>query len=141
MNIGLFFTPISESFFEQHENTLGGKVDAFTEVVPDWRSADIVIFGVPEYRGAGEQNNDRNDLEKIRNALYRQKSNIGNLRITDIGDLKEGIELEDTNLRLQETISSLIQENCLPIILGGSHDLTYGQYLGYVALELSLIHI
>jgi len=140
MKIGLFFSPISKTLLPKYESTLGACVEAFTETPPNWKNADIVILGVPEYRGASETNNDRKDIDQIRKAFYQQKSNQLNPKIVDIGDLKEGITLEDTYLRLQETVNSLIQENCLPIILGGSHDLTYGQYQGYVALE-QFVHL
>jgi len=135
MEIALFFSPLKETFFSTPDNTLGGQVEAFVEEVPHWKDKDIVILGVPEYRGEETTSETRNDLAEIREAFYQQKNNFSQLKIADIGDLNLGLTLQDTYLRLEEVIANLIKENCLPIILGGSHDLTYAQYMAYASLE------
>ena len=53
----------------------------------------------------------------------------------DLGNLSPGVDLDETNVRLRESCSTLLRAGVLPIILGGSHDLAYGQYLAYEDLE------
>jgi arginase family enzyme len=55
----------------------------------------------------------------------------GSWLVMDLGNLLPGIHLEDTYLRLKEVVEMLVEAGVFPILLGGSHDLTYGQYLGY----------
>jgi len=135
MEIALFFSPLKDSFFSKHDNSLGMQVEAFVEDVPHWKDKDIVILGVPEYRGEESTDDTKNHLSKIREAFYQQKNNFSQLKIADIGDLNLGLTLQDTYLRLEEVIANLLQENCLPIVLGGTHDLTYAQYMAYASLE------
>ncbi|MDX5347348.1 MAG: formimidoylglutamase [Hymenobacteraceae bacterium] len=49
-----------------------------------------------------------------------------------------GMDVEDTYLRLKEVVEALISYNTLPIIIGGSHDLDYGQFLAYEHLEKAI---
>lgn len=133
MNFELFFSPISEEVLSTAENTFGFQVTAFTEDIPNWEDANLVIVGIPEYRGKNQENNA--SLDAIRKSFYQLKNNLEGITIADLGNLNPGPTLEDTYLRLQEVIAFILQQNCLPILIGGSHDLTYGHYLGHVAAE------
>ncbi len=57
------------------------------------------------------------------------------MRLVDLGNLRPGLTLEDTYQRLREIIGALLEENTVPILLGGSHDLDYGQFLAYETQE------
>ena len=69
--------------------------------------------------------------DEIRRKLYHLKKGTGAYKITDLGNLKSAENLEKTYLRLKEVCETLINNKVLPIILGGSHDLDYGQFLAY----------
>jgi hypothetical protein len=51
-----------------------------------------------------------------------------------MGNIQVSENLEDTYFNLAETILHLRRQDILCIILGGSHELTYAQYLGYQEL-------
>jgi hypothetical protein len=55
--------------------------------------------------------------------------------IADLGDILPGNSLEDTYFALQNVIAKLIQKGIIPIVLGGSQDLTYPLYRAYDKLE------
>jgi len=139
MNVGLFFYPISEELIPKSETALGQHTDIYHSHVPNWRNAEIVILSVPEYRGSNQNNEERKDVDAIRNCFYQLKNNNTELKIADLGNLKPGPTLEDTYLRLQEVLKELMENNCTPLIIGGSHDLTYGQYLSFNN-ENELVH-
>ncbi|MEQ9307461.1 MAG: formimidoylglutamase, partial [Marinoscillum sp.] len=55
----------------------------------------------------------------------------GNLKIVDLGNFRNGPELEDTYQRLQEVCAFLMEDGIFPLIIGGSHNLDLGQYQAY----------
>ena len=59
----------------------------------------------------------------------------GNLKIADLGILESGATLQDTYSALSEITFEVQKKGKLLIILGGSQDLTYANYLGYEKLE------
>ena len=51
--------------------------------------------------------------------------------IADLGDIIAGNSLEDTFFALQKVASKLIKKGIIPIVIGGSQDLTYPLYRAY----------
>ncbi|MDX5423198.1 MAG: formimidoylglutamase [Hymenobacteraceae bacterium] len=143
MNLSIFFEPLNEDVFAalSKPRTLGAYISRFVSKFPDWRSADIALIGVNETRGRSntedipEPNPAPAPARVIRKKLYSLLKGSGRCQIVDLGNLRPGITLEDTYLRLKEIVEVLISHNTIPVILGGSHDLEYGQYLGYEHLE------
>ncbi len=138
MNLAIFFEPLPEDFNLSHSNpkTFGASIDPFIHKFPEWRQADIALLGVNEVRGAGQENNpELRPATEVRRQLYALKKGTGRYKIVDLGDLLPGITLEDTYLRIKEIVENLISQNTLPIIIGGSHDLDYGQFLAYENLD------
>jgi arginase family enzyme len=138
MNLSIFFEPLNEDIFAllDKPRTLGAYIGRFTGNFPDWRSADLAILGVSERRGRGEEDQKGTPAARaVRKKLYSLHKGAGRGHIVDLGNLRPGITLEDTYLRLKEIVEVLISHNTIPIIIGGSHDLEYGQYMGYEHLE------
>ncbi|MCX2741378.1 formimidoylglutamase [Pontibacter anaerobius] len=142
MNLSIFFEPLSEDTFATltKPRTLGSYISRFVGKFPDWRSADIAILGVNETRGRNTEQEDAPELtvapaRLVRQKLYGLNKGTGRCQIVDLGNLRPGITLEDTHLRLKEIVEVLISHNTIPVIIGGSHDLEYGQYMGYEHLD------
>lgn len=137
MNLSIFFEPLNEDIFAllDKPRTLGAYIGRFTGKFPDWRSADIALLGVNETRGRDEENPTAIPARAVRKKLYSMHKGAGRGQIVDLGNLRPGITLEDTYLRLKEIVEVLISHNTIPVIIGGSHDLEYGQYMGYEHLE------
>ncbi|CAA9266947.1 MAG: hypothetical protein AVDCRST_MAG95-2570 [uncultured Adhaeribacter sp.] len=134
MNLAIFFAPIAEELRLplDHPKSFGASLDLFVHKFPEWRAADIALIGVNETRGTGaETNTGIYPADEVRRKLYSLKKGTGRYKIADLGNLLPGITLEDTYLRLKEIVENLVSNQTLPLIIGGSHDLDYGQFLGY----------
>ena len=137
MDLTIFFDPLDEyPFGPMDDPTVWyAFVDMNTEMLPNWKSAHFALIGVCEARGsAGNQGCSRGPNE-IRKKLYRLKRGTHQYRVADLGNLRNGVTREETLLRLREVGEELLRNNVIPIILGGSHDLDYGQFQAYQGLE------
>jgi arginase family enzyme len=114
---------------------LGSKVVFHTaEDFPDLNKIKIAIIGVLENRGDINQEQEV-DLTHIRKELYSLFPGNWNASIADLGDILAGNSSDDTYFALRKVISSLIKKKIIPIVIGGSQDLTYALYRAYDNLE------
>ncbi len=114
---------------------LGNKVVFHTEHdFPDISKIKIAIVGVLENRGNVSVSEEVN-LDYIRKELYALFPGNWESSIADLGDILPGNSLDDTFFALQSIVSSLIKKKVIPIIIGGSQDLTYALYRAYDNLE------
>ena len=114
---------------------LGSKVVFHTkEQFPDLNKIKIAIIGVLDNRGDSNQT-ENIDLLPIRKEFYGLFPGNWDASIADLGDILAGNSTEDTYFALREVASSLIKKKIIPIILGGSQDLTYALYRAYDGLE------
>jgi arginase family enzyme len=114
---------------------LSSKVVFHTEHdFPDVTKVNIAIVGVLENRGGVDGYSDL-DLSNVRKQLYSLFPGNWSQSIADLGDILPGNSPEDTYFAVQKVVSRLIKNKILPIIIGGSQDLTYALYRGYDDLE------
>jgi len=104
---------------------------AYEEEFPDLEGIDLAIIGVPEDRGNKSNQGSANAPDIVRQAFYQLDAGSFNVRIADLGNIIPGHTKNDTYSALGEIVSELLNLKIIPIIIGGSHDLTLGQYLGY----------
>lgn len=105
---------------------------------PDLENIDLAIVGVSEDRNA--ENNDGCNLapDAVRAYLYKLYGGSFSIRVADLGNINPGHSTEDTYFALRSTVDALIRRNIVPIIIGGSQDLSYAQFLGYKDLEQTI---
>lgn len=114
---------------------LGSKVVFHTaEDFPDLNKIKIAIIGVLENRGDLNQTEEV-DLSHIRKELYGLFPGNWAASIADLGDILAGNSVSDTYFALKKVVSSLIKKKIIPVVIGGSQDLTYALYRGYDDLE------
>lgn len=119
----------------QSPQALGRKVVFNTETeFPNLELAKIAIIGVLENRGQGRENTIA-DLTLLRKEFYSLFPGNWNAQIVDLGDIIAGESIEDTYFVLKNVVELLIKNNILPIVIGGSQDLTYAMYRAYDRLE------
>ncbi|HYF69029.1 MAG TPA: formimidoylglutamase [Ohtaekwangia sp.] len=145
MDLTIFFSPVEESIYD-HISSPGSfykSIHAFADKMPDYRDAHIAIFGVKEDRGTNGNTGCASAPDEIRKKLYQLKKGSGAYRVVDLGNLNTGHDLEETYVRISEVCRILLESNVLPVILGGTHDLDYGQYCSYETLEklVSLVNV
>lgn len=101
---------------------------------PDISKVNIAIVGVVENRGINNSSIEL-DLTDLRKQFYQLFPGNWSQSIADLGDILAGNSPEDTYYAVQKVISKLIKNKIIPIIIGGSQDLTYALYRGYDELE------
>ena len=134
-----FLEPVSQEILDyvgqlssQH---LGNKVVFHTQHdFPDISKVKIAIVGVLENRGVTTSSNEVY-LDHIRKEFYKLFPGNWESSIADLGDVLSGNSLDDSYFALQSIVSSLVKKKVIPIILGGSQDLTYALYRAYDNLE------
>lgn len=139
------FSPIEESIYADitSSSSFFKNISIFGEKMPDHKNAHIAIFGVKEERGTVVNAGTASGPDEIRKKLYRLKKGSGAYRIVDLGNLNVGHDLDETYVRVSEVCRVLLENNVLPVIIGGSHDLDYGQYSAYETMEklVSLLNV
>ena len=137
MNLAIFFDPLAEELVASASptTTLAGYVTPFLDTFPDWRAADLALIGLDEWRGSAAGAPATHGADAVRRHLYRLQKGTGPYRLVDLGNLRPGLTLEDTYQRLREIIAALLEQGTVPLLLGGSHDLDYGQFLAYETLD------
>ncbi len=135
-----FFTPIDLQADAFLESQLGKSVFAYTTTsdFPELNNIDMAIIGVCEDRRAKTNKGCSTAPNKVRDFFYTLYSGSFRPQIADLGNIEAGHNVEDTYYALKTTIDYLIRNNIIPIIIGGSQDLTYAQFLGYENLEQTI---
>ena len=116
---------------------LGSFVSAFTDErsFPSFEGAKIALIGVGESRGSLVNKGCSTAPDRIREKFYRLKRHQYPLPIIDLGNLRLGHSINDTYSAIATVVCELLGARIIPIILGGSQDLTYGHYSGYKLAE------
>ena len=121
-----------QSLTPQH---LGSKLVLHSETdFPNLDTIQLAIIGVLENRGDANQTVEV-DLNAIRKEFYSLYPGNWHSSIADLGDIRAGAELSDTYFALKSVVASLIKKKIIPIIIGGSQDLTYAMYRAFDLLE------
>ena len=116
---------------------LGKRINIYSDVSAplELDDVDIAIIGVSEYRNTHNSVGEDFSLNEVRKTLYNLFPGNWSLNISDLGDLRLGDTVYDTYLALQSIVSELLKNNIIPIIIGGSQDITYANYRSYDYLE------
>ncbi|MFM9826887.1 formimidoylglutamase [Flavobacterium sp.] len=134
-----FLKPIDKEFLELikgfSSQQLGSKVVFHTsEDFPDLNKIKIAVIGVLENRGEVNLSSSV-DLAHIRKELYGLFPGNWNVSIADLGDIAAGNTIEDTYFAVKKVVSTLLKKKIIPLVIGGTQDLTYPLYRAYDDLE------
>jgi formiminoglutamase len=140
-----FLTPVQDRLIEQlelqHSQVIGQSLRIHTATVePDLKGVKMAIVGVLESRNSVDYIGEDFQLLEIRKAFYKLFPGNWTHNIADLGDIQKGETVEDTYFALIQVLSNLIKDNIIPIIIGGSQDLTYANYRAYDKIS-SMINI
>ncbi len=137
MNIDIYFEPVEISGFNFAKDP---NFEKFGDVIsihmeenkfPDLENVDIALLGFKEDRYNVNNENCALAPDFIRNYLYNLYPCNYNVKIVDLGNIKNGYTVEDTYFAVSSVVAELIRSNILPVIIGGTQDLTYANYLAY----------
>lgn len=134
-----FLRPLSDDFLQfidgLSRQALGKKVSFFSGgTFESFSNYQIGIIGVLDNRGQSD-GNDWSEIVEVRKAFYSLFPGNWTAKMIDFGDVLPGENLEDTYFVLKNLIAELIRNKIVPIVIGGSQDLTYPMYRAYDQLE------
>lgn len=134
-----FLQPISTSVEEYiatlSNQTLGKKVVFHTQTdFPVLDNIAIAIITVNEFRGS-EKDNDDFSFDYFRKQFYSLFPGNWNASIVDLGTIEAGASIEDTYFVVKSLVAELIKKRIIPVVIGGTQDLTYPMYRAYDNLD------
>ncbi len=132
-DLSIYFNPIGVEG-EWNEEQLGFKILSNQGSFPEIEKNGYALIYVPEFRG--NKNEINNVVTNFREELYKLSAGASwNKNFYDLGTILPGNTLKDTHFALANVVAELLKYNVLPIIVGGSQDLTVAMYDGYEKLE------
>jgi arginase family enzyme len=135
LHISDFLDPVNLAEISQDQGykdgQIGKLIDAYDEYFPDLEEASLVIVGCDEERGALRDRHRAHAPDIIRSEFYQLYYWHPDIRLADVGNIRQGASLADTYAALKTVIRELTGIGKTVVILGGSHDLTLSQYYTY----------
>jgi formiminoglutamase len=143
MSLGIYLQNLSEEFSDAlswKKNTMGMSMRFYSDEqhLNSLREATIAILGVEEVRGAEVAYDASSSVKNVRAEFYGLYNHFPNVKCIDMGDVKAGNRVEDTYYAVAKIVEELVKKEVIPIVIGGSQDLTYSCYKAYEALEQSV---
>ncbi len=92
------------------------------------RENGIVLIFCSDYRGLKNGEAEILDFKTIRKELYRLSKLDFEIPVCDLGDLISGKSHQDSHYVLQEVLSMCHYKNAIPVIIGGSNDLSFSLF-------------
>jgi len=132
-----FLSPVEDAILAHNEllpeHTLGRKlkINSKQNGIPELDDVRLAIIGVPENRNDINYIGEDYQLGEIRKALYTLFPGNWHTGIADLGNINKGETVEDTYFAMRTTLSVLMEKDIIPIIIGGSQDLTYANYRSF----------
>src|SRR5690606_15399476 len=116
-----------------NQQALGQKIKIHTKRsgLPELEDADIAILGVVETRNDIDYAGAELHFNNIRQVFYSLYPGNWKKKIVDLGDINQGETVEDTYFAVKTIITILLEKGIIPVLLGGSQDITYANYRAY----------
>lgn len=134
-----FLEPVNNDIKQYAEGlpaqALGHKLAVhYGDGFPELEGQGIALLGVLENRGDSEKKEPVH-LNYIRKQLYALYPGNWEMQMWDLGNLRAGESLSDTYFALKSIMAELLKMRIIPVVIGGTQDLTYGMYRAYDSLE------
>jgi arginase family enzyme len=140
-DISIFFQPVNfaQDTFDkspQLNKLLADKVDIHNKSgFPELNKTNLAIIGVNEDRRAVDNKGCAKAPDAVRQYLYKLTALPYDIKITDLGNIKAGADINDTYFALSSALYELHKKKIVPIVIGGGHDLTFACYQAYAKAE------
>lgn len=136
-----FLHPVEDSVLAHTllmpEQALGRNIRIHTqkEGVPDLENVKVAIIGVDETRNSFYDLHEPFDLNAFRLDFYKLYPGNWDITIADLGTIASGASVEDTYFAVQKICESAYKRSIIPVLIGGSQDLTLSMYRAYSHLD------
>jgi len=141
MEISHYFEPVDldgHQYFKQTDkNRIGNQIDVYQkkDSFPDLKGVSLALIGVNEDRSALQNKGCRKAPDIVRDYFYQLYTHWNQVKLADLGNIIKGHTLHDTYFAMKEAVGYLVKQNIVPIIIGGSQDLTFANYMAYQDLS------
>lgn len=134
-DLSIYFSPLAQST-ECAAETIGATLLRHDENgFPELGQPGLALIYVPEFRNGNPELHRQSD-DRFRNYLYDYYYGTNWKQVFyDLGNLLPGERVEDTYFALRQVVAELVKHKIIPIVVGGTQDLTYAMYQGYEELE------
>jgi formiminoglutamase len=123
---------------EYAANSLGAQIVKHTDLFPSLEDVKLAIIGVHEARQHPDNPGCAHGADFIRQELYKLYAHESSTSIVDLGNIRAGHSIRDTYVAVKEVCKALIKQQIIPLLIGGSRDLVYAQYLAYEKYDSSI---
>lgn len=127
-DLSIYFKPF-EKLSSYNKGTLGSLILDIEEA----DQASIAIISVPEFRNS--EGNGVETHQEVFSSLTSLYKGEWDIKFLALGEVLPGNTIEDTYLAIQEITTELVKNNIVPMVIGGSQDLTFPIYKAYEHLE------
>lgn len=137
MDLSIYFEPLHLEDFRYNsklnQKSFGGIIEKYhtNGRFPSLDGASLAIVGVGEERGTVYNQGSGEGVDIIRDYFYDLFPGAYQPNIIDLGNLKRGHNISDTYFALTAVCSELLDQKIIPVIIGGTQDLTYANYRAY----------
>ncbi|MFA8298638.1 MAG: formimidoylglutamase [Hyphomicrobiales bacterium] len=135
MNLDYYLEALPEEFVKLSGlSTVQSNIRSYTKGkdIPVLDDIKICIIGVPEDRKAVNNRGCDQGPNYIRESLYKLHISWDNFKIADLGNIRNGETHKDTLIAVETVISYLLSNKIIPIIIGGSQEITLANYKAYI---------
>ena len=137
MDISIFLDPVSEKCFSEPfrpgKKTLGETITIYrnADEFPVLEGMQLALVGVKEERGSVDNKGCSDGIDYIRKALYPLFNHWPEINIVDLGNVKNGKEINDTYFAVNQVLTELLKNKIVPVVIGASQDFTHTMYQVY----------
>jgi len=134
-DLSIYFSPVS---IEGHwnEDQIGSKIYSYQSDFPELSRKGYALIYAPEFRGDSNVYFDSPLPDDFRKEFYALNcGSVWQQNFYDLGTILPGKELKDTQHAIKTVVQELNRLQIIPILVGGSQDLTLSMYDAYSNLE------
>lgn len=134
-DLSIYFSPVNIDG-NWSEDQIGSKIYSYKSDFPELSRKGYALIYVPEFRGDSSVHFDSPLPDDFRKEFYALNNGIiWHQNFYDLGTILPGNELKDTLHAIKTVVQELNRLQIIPIIVGGSQDLTLAMYDAYSNLE------
>ncbi|MES2645708.1 MAG: formimidoylglutamase [Bacteroidota bacterium] len=133
-SLSAFLIPADPHAISGDEGYETGQIGQMLLQDNDLETADLVIVGCNEWRGAGPGAADLNP-DIIREQLYKLYHWHHEIKIADAGTIVTGAGIKDTYAAMKMVVKDLVDSGKKVLVIGGSHDNTLPLYQVFAERE------
>ena len=132
-NLASYFLPIDDVLNKNWQSSQIGHniLKHTTNDFPETSNIKLAFFSIGECEGTA---NKTADFTSVREELYRL--HFEDLPpLVDLGNLQFMPTKKETFKQIEKVCATLLENNIIPLVIGGGHDISYAIYKAYASIE------